>query len=136
MFKKVRNFRKLSKIAIFHTHLFLAAHKIGNFGSNNDAVENRTGGSKSPSHGLINPPCHGFRKAVSKNVKKRCLPSHTNSRYKKSIFTLFVHQSCRGTYNLPFFVLGNEYFFVRIEKNKNFCEKNNFESDFFFIPEV
>ena len=27
-----------------------------NFGSNNDAVENQMGGSKSPSHGLVYPP--------------------------------------------------------------------------------
>ena len=73
-----------------------------------------------------------FSKACFENCEKiRCLPFHTSSRYKKYIFTLFVRQSCREKYNLPFFILVNEYFFVRIEKNKNFCEKNNFESDFF-----
>ena len=55
VFAKVANIRKFSKIANFHTHLFFVAPKIFNFGRNNDAVENRMGGSESPSHGLVYP---------------------------------------------------------------------------------
>ena len=112
------------------------APKIFNFGRNNDAVENQMGGSESPSHGLVYPPSLGFEKIFSRGCfekceKIRCLPFHTSSRYKKYIFTLFVRQSCREKYNLPFFILVNEYFFVKIEKINNFFEKNNFENDFF-----
>ena len=38
-----------------HTPLFAVLENV-NFGSNNDAVENRMSGSESPSNGLVYPP--------------------------------------------------------------------------------